>query len=149
MKTLLTFIAATLISIAASAQQNVQGMLDAYLEVKDDLVKSDSRQTALHAKEFLEILGSEKSFAEKEAMLGSVRKIAQTNDIEKQRTAFAELSVMMWTLVKNAGKISYDVYYQYCPMKKAYWLSREASIKNPYYGSSMLTCGKVSDKKMK
>jgi hypothetical protein len=29
-------------------------------------------------------------------------------------------------------------------MKKAYWLSGDAAIKNPYFGSSMLTCGKVS-----
>jgi hypothetical protein len=31
----------------------------------------------------------------------------------------------------------------YCPMKKANWLSSSATIKNPYYGNSMLTCGKV------
>jgi len=28
-------------------------------------------------------------------------------------------------------------------MKKAVWLSNEKAIKNPYYGSQMLTCGKV------
>ncbi|MAQ74933.1 MAG: hypothetical protein CL613_01215 [Aquimarina sp.] len=32
-------------------------------------------------------------------------------------------------------------------MKKAYWLSKEKDIKNPYYGSSMLTCGKVAETK--
>jgi hypothetical protein len=29
-------------------------------------------------------------------------------------------------------------------MKKASWLSSEAAIKNPYFGSAMLTCGKVT-----
>jgi len=29
-------------------------------------------------------------------------------------------------------------------MKKSSWLSNDTSIKNPYYGSSMLTCGKVT-----
>ncbi|RYF82932.1 MAG: DUF3347 domain-containing protein, partial [Chitinophagaceae bacterium] len=33
----------------------------------------------------------------------------------------------------------------YCPMKKALWLSNEKAIKNPYYGSAMLTCGKVTE----
>jgi len=37
------------------------------------------------------------------------------------------------------------LYQQYCPMKKSYWLSKDAAIKNPYYGKQMLTCGKVSD----
>ena len=31
-------------------------------------------------------------------------------------------------------------------MKKAYWVSQESEIKNPYYGSSMLSCGKVIEK---
>jgi len=30
-------------------------------------------------------------------------------------------------------------------MKDAYWLSNETAIKNPYYGSRMLTCGSVKD----
>ena len=30
-------------------------------------------------------------------------------------------------------------------MKKAAWLSSEKQIKNPYYGSSMLTCGEVTE----
>jgi Cu(I)/Ag(I) efflux system membrane fusion protein len=29
--------------------------------------------------------------------------------------------------------------------KGADWLSTEESIKNPYYGQSMLTCGEVTD----
>jgi hypothetical protein len=30
-------------------------------------------------------------------------------------------------------------------MKKANWLSNEKQVKNPYYGSAMLNCGKVVD----
>jgi hypothetical protein len=30
-------------------------------------------------------------------------------------------------------------------MKKMYWLSSEAAIKNPYYGKMMLTCGSVTE----
>ncbi|RYG53246.1 MAG: DUF3347 domain-containing protein [Chitinophagaceae bacterium] len=35
------------------------------------------------------------------------------------------------------------VYLQYCPMAKASWLSNENEIRNPYYGTAMLTCGEV------
>ncbi|RYF87461.1 MAG: DUF3347 domain-containing protein, partial [Chitinophagaceae bacterium] len=40
---------------------------------------------------------------------------------------------------------SQPIYLQYCPMKKASWLSSEKQIRNPYYGSSMLTCGEVTE----
>jgi hypothetical protein len=30
-------------------------------------------------------------------------------------------------------------------MKKAYWISEEKGIENPYYGTGMLTCGKVTE----
>ena len=71
--------------------------------------------------------------------------IASSDKIEVQRTAFSSLSNNIYSLAKGV-KISYTVVYQqYCPMKKMYWLSSEAAIKNPYYGKMMLTCGKVTD----
>ncbi|MDC6388873.1 hypothetical protein PP182_09290 [Maribacter sp. PR1] len=33
------------------------------------------------------------------------------------------------------------LYYQYCPMQDANWLSKDKTVKNPYYGSQMLSCG--------
>jgi len=30
-------------------------------------------------------------------------------------------------------------------MKKATWLSSNKTIKNPYYGNAMLTCGQVTE----
>ena len=39
------------------------------------------------------------------------------------------------------------VYVQFCPMANggegANWVSKEKAVKNPFYGSQMLTCGKV------
>lgn len=50
----------------------------------------------------------------------------------------------MYELIK-VSKQEKPVYYQHCPMankgKGANWLSKENAIKNPYYGSQMLTCG--------
>jgi len=34
-------------------------------------------------------------------------------------------------------------------MKKEYWISADSTVKNPYYGSQMLTCGTVKDKVVK
>lgn len=47
----------------------------------------------------------------------------------------------------KVAKTETPTYYQFCPManggKGANWLSKENEVKNPYYGSEMLTCGKV------
>jgi hypothetical protein len=60
--------------------------------------------------------------------------------------AFMQVSEKMHELIKVAN-FDFPVYYQHCPMyndnKGANWLSLESSVKNPYYGSQMLSCGKT------
>lgn len=73
-------------------------------------------------------------------------KINASKDIGKQRTAFSSLSNNLWSTVKGLKiKDSGAIYVDYCPMKDAYWLSKESPIKNPYYGKSMLTCGSIKE----
>lgn len=71
------------------------------------------------------------------------RLIASNNDIKQQRKAFASLSKDMITLAKKDKISSSTLYENYCPMKKESWLSNTKEIQNPYFGSTMLDCGKV------
>jgi len=77
---------------------------------------------------------------------GDAEYIANTKDATRQRVRFMSLSKNMYALMKVA-KYEQPVYYQFCPMandgKGANWLSKESAIKNPYYGSQMLNCGKT------
>jgi hypothetical protein len=146
MKTLISFLAATLISFAATAQ-STDVLFQRYIQVKDALVNSDCKTASAQAAALQQELATAWSGQEYGQLLQSVKTLAATNDLAVQRKAFADVSVKMWHLVKNYGGIKQTVYYQYCPMKKAYWLSQDAAIRNPYYGAQMLTCGKVSDKK--
>ena len=72
--------------------------------------------------------------------------IQENKNPEHQREHFIALSSNMYELIKVL-KPAETVYYQYCPMandgKGANWLSSQSVIKNPYYGSSMLSCGKT------
>ena len=74
--------------------------------------------------------------------------IAETKDVGHQRDHFTSLSDNIYKLIK-VSKQETSVYYQHCPMfndgKGANWLSKENAIKNPYYGSSMLSCGKTTE----
>lgn len=146
MKKLFFAAAAIFFSFSAFAQ-NTGKLLENYISVKDALVSSDAATAARAIHTLYQSVKEETDFAGKDALLKAAEKLAKTNDIEKQRAAFNDVSTVMWEVVKNSGKADHAVYYQYCPMKKAYWLSNEKEIKNPYYGSAMLTCGKVVETK--
>ncbi|ASV79781.1 hypothetical protein CMU73_04050 [Elizabethkingia anophelis] len=66
--------------------------------------------------------------------------------LDHQREHFASLSEDVNDLITLFGTPQ-ALYQDHCPMfndgKGAIWLSESKEIKNPYYGSKMLTCGKV------
>jgi hypothetical protein len=144
MKKFLFPLAALLLSFSAEAQ-NVDKLMQSYLAVKDALVSSDSKAASAALGDLQKSIEGESSFAQKEALLKATEKMAKSTNIESQRAAFNGVSTTMWQVVKSADKRPQPVYYQYCPMKKAYWLSNEKEIRNPYYGASMLSCGKVAE----
>ena len=66
--------------------------------------------------------------------------------IDHQREHLASLSKDVSDLIALFGTTK-KLYQDYCPMyndgKDAVWISEGKAIKNPYYGSQMLTCGSV------
>lgn len=111
------------------------------------LVSGDGKAVSQAVTTLYQSVKNEENFAQKAELLKATEKLNKASSIEKQRAVFNDVSTAMWKLVKNSDKVNHVVYYQYCPMKKAYWLSNEKEIKNPYYGSSMLTCGKIAETK--
>jgi len=147
MKKLIVAITAMLSGLSAFAQ-NTGNLLNNYISVKNALVSSDSKAAGTAITALNEAVKSEGCFAQKAALQKAADKLGKAgNNLEKQRAAFNDVSIVLWKQVKSSDKVTHPVYYQYCPMKKAYWLSKEEEIKNPYYGSAMLTCGKVAETK--
>ncbi len=111
------------------------------------MVAGNSNIASINATEFVKTLNGIDSKivndATREGLLKDAAQIAETKDIKHQREHFANLSTNMFALAKALKLSDQPVYQQYCPMKKTSWLSSEKAIKNPYYGSAMLTCGKV------
>jgi hypothetical protein len=150
---LFTFIFLAVISFkSTSAQDTLQRyqfsqLLTQYYNVKDALVTGNPAVASQKAEEFIRIANSidYKLISEGNinALLKDASPIADAGDIGLQRKHFANLSNNMITLVKELSLTREPVYIQYCPMKKANWLSNHEAIKNPYYGNTMLTCGKV------
>ena len=132
-------------------------VFDNYFVVKDAMISSDGNATSIASKELLTAINNVKM--DKLDMdvhmvwmkvLNQIKRdselISNTKDIKIQRNHFTTLSKDIYSLIKVA-KYDVPVYFQHCPMyndgKGANWLSKENAVKNPYYGSMMLTCGKT------
>ena len=135
----------------------LKAVYDNYFALKDALVKTDGVSAAAKASAMLTALDGVQMgklndeehtvWMKVESNLKTdAKRIKENKDIDNQREYFISLSKTMYLLIK-AGKPGETVYYQYCPMandgKGASWLSKESAIKNPYYGSQMLSCGKT------
>lgn len=145
MKNIIFVLAVMLIGFSAFAQ-NTSLLLNNYIEVKNALVSSNGTAAIETINTLNNSVKKEENFAQKAELLKATDKMYKAgNNLDKQRAAFNDVSTIMWRLVKDSENINGSVYYQYCPMKKAWWLSREKEIKNPYYGSAMLTCGNVAE----
>lgn len=127
----------------AGYAQNTARLLDNYFAAKNALVSGDSQSAAQAAAHLQQSIKEDGSFAQKETLLKAIGVFANAGNLDKQRAAFNEVSTTLWAVVKSSDKQEGTIYYQYCPMKKAYWLSQEKGIKNPYYGAAMLSCGKT------
>jgi predicted lipid-binding transport protein (Tim44 family) len=129
-----------------SSQQESSQFLSLYYNIKDALVSGNASATSAKAGEFMKTAGSlnEKVLPveNKNALLKDAEQISKSKDIKQQRELFAGFSNNMAALAKAVKLTTEPVYQQYCPMKKASWLSSNKAIKNPYFGSAMLTCGK-------
>jgi len=146
-------------SQATIKSQQLNAVIESYFSVKDALVKSDanaSMQKAIVLVKAIRAVEMTKLSAEEHTTWMKVRneleqnaqRIAGSKDVAKQRTTFALLSENMYDLAKSS-KQDKPIYYQHCPMynngKGAHWLSKESAVKNPYYGSKMMTCGSTKE----
>lgn len=129
----------------------------AYFGLKDALTKDDGNGAAAKAKELFKAIENVKMDKLKtdehtvwmkymEKLSYDAEHIKGVTATEHQREHFASLSKNMHEVMKLI-KPDYTVYYDHCPMydngKGANWLTKESAIKNPFYGSQMISCGKT------
>lgn len=130
-----------------SSKKDPSQLLTLYYDIKDALVGGNANTASAKAEDFVKTLNSVDinafNEASRDALLKDATHISESKDIKHQREHFAPFSDNMIALAKTVKLSAEPVYQQYCPMKKSSWLSNQQAIKNPYYGSAMLTCGSV------
>ncbi|SHE64806.1 DUF3347 domain-containing protein [Chryseobacterium sp. OV279] len=130
-------------------------VFDTYFAIKNALVKTDAGAASATATKLLAAIKTIEmtKLSPEEHMvwmkvtkdlIANTEKIASARDISKQRETFALLAKSIYDLAK-ISPYNTPIYYQHCPMfnngKGADWLSLENEIKNPFFGSKMITCG--------
>ncbi len=148
------------IVISDKDKEQFQPVLVDYLKFKDALVNDDfSSATKLVTqlnKQIKEINRSQfedvtaktwESF--KKELVKDTKAMTAAKDIQEIRNNFDELSETIIGMVNTFQLANKEIYVLHCPMannnKGAFWLSESSEVKNPYYGSAMLTCGEVRD----
>jgi len=157
MKTLKTIAIIAMLACSVSlarAQNNINGITTAYFGLKNALAGGNGTAAENSAKILTEALGApEKLTTDQQKIFNAyieklkydTRHISEVNDIDHQREHFQSLSKNLYEVLKGLKMNTATVYMDYCPMKKAYWLSESSAIKNPYYSDkTMATCGKTT-----
>lgn len=135
--------------------ESFQSILNSYFDLKNALVNSNPELASQKAKGIIQLIKDvdmSKLSSEKHKVWMKIVKdltkdtqgISQTKNLSKQRELFAGLSEQVYQMAKVTEQQE-TVYYQHCPMKNANWLSKNKEIKNPYYGSKMLSCGSTKE----
>jgi len=146
------------ITVPIDFQNQLKNIFNAYVNLKDALVKDDSKKANEEAKKLLSKLSqvdmkllnepaAHKEWMQIESALKSFsNSISVSTDVQEQRKHFKQLSLYLTKAVEIFG-INEKIYSLYCPMadhnKGAFWLSKQAQVINPYFGKEMLECGEV------
>ena len=144
--------------VTASTKKNVatSEIVDAYIQIKNGLVATDKNLAAKGGEALLAAFSafdmsqlSGETHKEYMEILESAKEQAEhiiKNPVDHQREHFEVLSTDINDLITLLGT-NKTLYQDFCPManngKGAIWLSEIEEIKNPFYGSKMMKCGKV------
>jgi Cu(I)/Ag(I) efflux system membrane fusion protein len=146
------------IKVSKDFQNQLKVIFNDYINLKDILVKNDSKNVVIASKKIvanlskieMKLLTAKEAhnhwmLLEKEIKRAAVS-ISKTANIKRQRNHFKQLSLHLINAIQLFG-VNEKVFVAFCPMsdnnKGAYWLSKEEKVINPYFGDVMLTCGEV------
>ncbi len=132
-------------------------VIDAYINLKDLLFDGDFAEAKMQSKnvakalnnvDMLVLLGDAHNewMKDLKKLNLQVTSIMNAKDIENQRISFAKLGPELGKAIEKFGfkNSNKPLYLEYCSMKDVYWLSYDKTIKNPFYGNEMPTCGEIT-----
>lgn len=147
--------------IDAKFKKQLGKVVTEYIKLKDAFVNDNSALAQKEAKnvkkslgnvDMLLLLGDSHNVWMKalKPLKEATDKIQNSKEIGMQRDAFLILSKHLSDAINTLGietENGQTLYLDFCPMadnnKGGVWLSYDKEISNPFYGSTMLTCGEI------
>ncbi len=127
----------------AALPKPVQLVFEAYIKVQNGLAEDSIQKAKAAATSLVQAVRSDTDDVLPSQISQQATALADARDLAAARAAFKPLSESLIKYAKSSG-ITPGAYVEvYCSMAKAGWLQSDKAVKNPYYGSSMLTCGQV------
>jgi len=131
-------IAAALAALAVPAAAAVaDGLAAPYLRIQVALANDSTDGVATAARAI--VAAAAALGAEAAAIGAAAEAVAAATDLRSARDAFGPLSEARVAYGREVG--FGDLRVAYCPMVDKGWRQAAAEIRNPFYGSQMLTCG--------
>jgi len=133
-------------------------IVDAYLQLKNALVNDDFAKAKTAAEKLNQQMTrtSMKSFKGKShdvwmsEQVNIQNAIKKMTDMNSARNNLETVSEGILKLLKATNYSARTIYVDFCPMANnnqgAIWLSADKEIKNPYFGSLMMSCGEIQEK---
>ena len=143
MRTLAAFVVILLCaSGSAAASESLKAIVNAYTQIQSQLAadKIDDVKGPARA------IGGQAATMGKsgEALAKAAAAIEAAKDLKAARDAFGPLTdAVMAAGTAEGWKDVEGVRIGFCPMVSKPWLQKEEQVRNPYYGSQMLTCGEL------
>jgi len=137
-------------------KKKLADLLEPYLTLKDELVKTNAKGASSAMDQFISKLqkidmtlvkgeGQNEWMSFMAVLRQTAQQIKFSNEVETQRKSFSTLSDTYYTVIQQFGISGLNAYYQFCPMafnnQGAYWISKDSQIQNPYFGNKMMRCG--------
>lgn len=118
----------------AHEDKKMEAVLGQYLKIQESLAVDSLKGVSQAAQQI------EKN-ADSEEIKSAAEKLASDKTLESAREHFKALSIPMdkWAKVEAPENVD----RMNCPMVKAPWLQKHGTVKNPYYGKKMASCGQV------
>jgi Cu(I)/Ag(I) efflux system membrane fusion protein len=138
---------------ALGAGSPAQNLVNAYLTAQNQLARDDlgaARKAFDALRQAAQIEALPIVAPLRARLLTSINQAAAAKNLAAARTAFADLSdALLSFFATQTNPLPEALSVASCPMarggKGAKWVQRGAQIKNPYFGSEMLTCGSVDN----
>ena len=146
--------------LSEAAKTDLEQVIDAYLQVKNGLVKDDeeavNKAVGVMADKISEVSPTQLEGKGLEAWQNhktlyetKLKEMQHISGLENKRSYFSHISEIMYCTIKSFGLKEGHLYAVFCPMafnnKGAYWITDNKEIQNPYFGGKMPKCGEIKE----